>query len=78
MNDSDMVPVFKALRAEFPEKQVVTVSPPARAHNPALIAEADGHLRINLSQIEKALFGGKVIRNGQIVAHRPRHYSPPL
>lgn len=77
-NDSDMVPMFKALRAEFPEKQIVTVSPPLRNHNPALIAEATGHQRINRSQIEKALFGRKVVYNHKVIAYRPRQYAPPI
>lgn len=76
-NDSDMVPVFKTVRAEFPEKRLITVSPPGRDHNPALIAEATDHQRINRSQIEKALFGPRVIKGGQIVAYRPRAYAPP-
>jgi uncharacterized LabA/DUF88 family protein len=76
-NDSDMVPIFKTLRCEFSQKQVITVSPPGRNHNPALVAEASGHQRINRSQIEKALFGPRVVSGGCVVAHRPRAYAPP-
>ena len=77
-NDSDMVPIFQTLRQEFPDKGLITVSPPGRNHNPALVAEATGNQRIARSQVEKALFGKKVISRGRVVAYRPRAYDPPV
>ena len=71
-----MLPVFRTLKAEFPEKQLITVAPPSRSHHRDLLAVADGHLVIKRSQIEKSLFGARVRSRGKIVAYR-RHLTAP-
>jgi uncharacterized LabA/DUF88 family protein len=75
--DSDMQPIFRMMRAEFPNKRTVTVAPPHREHHQSLILLADEVRTIRRSQIEKALFG-RVVRKGlAVVARRPAAYRPP-
>jgi uncharacterized LabA/DUF88 family protein len=75
--DTDLLPVFKMMADQFPEKRAVTVATPERAHHQSLIDAAAGHQRIKRSQIEKALFGKRVMKNGRAVAIRPTAYRPP-
>jgi uncharacterized LabA/DUF88 family protein len=74
--DTDMLPIFRVLRPQFPEKIFVTVAPPSRAHHRDLLALANDHMVIKRSQLEKSLFGPRVMRNGVIVAYRPSSYAP--
>lgn len=76
-SDTDMLPVFKMMAAEFPSKPAITVAAPDRSHHQSLIDEAAGHSRIKRSQIEKSLFGSRVMMGGELVARRPRAYAPP-
>lgn len=76
-NDTDMLPLFKTMAAQFPEKPALTISTPERAHHQTLINEASAHGRIRRSQVEKALFGARVVKNGVTVARRPPAYAPP-
>lgn len=77
-NDTDMLPLFRAMAAEFPLKSALTISTPERAHHQTLINAASGHGRIKRSQVEKALFGARVVKDGVVVARRPAAYAPPL
>ena len=75
--DSDMQPIFRVMRADFPNKKTVTVAPPHREHHQSLIGLASEARTIRRSQVEKALFG-RVVRKGlKIVARRPSAYRPP-
>jgi uncharacterized LabA/DUF88 family protein len=74
--DTDLVPVFEMGTATFPQKRFVTVAPPGRAHHQKLLDIATDHLVIKRSQIEKALFGPRVISGGKVVAIRPPSYRP--
>lgn len=75
--DTDMLPAFRIMKDTFPNKPLVCVAPPNRPHHrdiQNLGIELDN---IKVSQIEKALFGVRVISNGVCVARRPRAYAPP-
>lgn len=74
--DSDMQPIYRMMRAEFPDKRTVTIAPPHRPHHQSLIELADEVRTIRRSQIERALFGG-VVRKGATVVRRPAVYRPP-
>ena len=74
--DTDMLPLFRVLKAEFPEKQFITVAPPARAHHRDLLLLANGHMVIKRSQVEKSLFGSRVVSKGKTVSYRPLSYRP--
>jgi hypothetical protein len=76
-NDTDMLPLFHAMASEFPDKLAYTVSTPERAHHQTLLRAASGHGRIKRSQVEKALFGARVIKGGKVIARRPLEYCPP-
>lgn len=76
--DADMIPVFELLRDEFPNKRAITVAPPNRPHHQSLIGIANDKLSIKRSQVEKALFGQRIVKNKAVVAYRPRAYDPPV
>ena len=74
--DTDMLPVFRVVKSAFPEKVLVTVAPPNRAHHRELLLLADEKMVIKRSQIVKSLFGPRVTKNGKVVANRPFSYKP--
>jgi uncharacterized LabA/DUF88 family protein len=76
--DADLIPAFAAVKAEFPSKELITVAPPQRPHHRDLLRVADDHLVIKVSQLERALFGRRVVKNGKCVAYRPTSYRPPV
>lgn len=76
-NDTDMLPLFRAMAEIFPEKPAYTISTPERAHHQTLISAAAGHGRIKRSQVERALFGARVMKEGVVVSRRPAAYAPP-
>lgn len=74
--DTDMLPAFRVMKTAFPSKSVVCVAPPNRPHHrdiQNLGIELDN---IKASQIEKALLGARVVRDGVCVAKRPKAYDP--
>ena len=75
--DTDMLPIFKNLKLRFPLKKLITVAPPSRAHHRDLLREAHGHLVIKRSQLEKSLFGARIVKGGKLIAIRPSSYFPP-
>lgn len=75
--DTDLIPAFEVMRAEFPNKPIVCVAPPQRAHHRDLQRVAHSVEVIKASQIEKALFGSRVTIRGATVATRPTAYRPP-
>ncbi|WP_164156464.1 NYN domain-containing protein [Sandarakinorhabdus rubra] len=76
-NDTDMIPLFQAMAQIFPHKKALTISAPERPHHQTLIDVAAEHGRIRRSQVEKALFGPRIVQGGRIVARRPAEYAPP-
>lgn len=75
--DTDILPAFDIMRLRFPAKPVVCVAPPRRSHHRDIQSRAGGLDVIKVSQIEKALFGVRVVSKGKVVSSRPRAYQPP-
>jgi uncharacterized LabA/DUF88 family protein len=75
--DTDLLPVFKVMRAEFPQKSMICVAPPHRAHHRELQRVATGCEVIKVSQIARSVFGPTVSKDGKVVARRPPSYRPP-
>lgn len=78
--DSDLAPVVRMLRSEFPKKPIRLVAPPRRRHSKEIIAAFGGKasLRsIKKGQLRRCLFPREVPdRYGKIVAIRPLEYDP--
>jgi uncharacterized LabA/DUF88 family protein len=75
--DTDLLPAFKVMRDEFPEKLAVCVAPPHRSHHRELQRIASSCEVIKVSQIERSLFGVTVVCGGKVIARRPPSYKPP-
>jgi uncharacterized LabA/DUF88 family protein len=76
--DTDLLPAFKLMKADLPHKPAVCVAPPHRAHHRDLQAAASGLEVIKVSQLQRALFGPTVVRDGAVIARRPVSYKPPF
>ncbi len=74
--DTDQLPTYKMVKSLFPQKHLVCVAPPHRAHHRDLQAAAHSIASIKVSQVEKALFGREVRKGGAVVAKRPSAYQP--
>ncbi|MDP8996532.1 MAG: NYN domain-containing protein [Pseudomonadota bacterium] len=74
--DTDMLPLFRVIKKDFAQKILITVAPPNRTHHRDLLNLADDHLVIKRSQVERALFGAKIVSNGKTVSYRPNSYKP--
>ena len=75
--DTDMIPAFGIMRAQFPHKAITCVAPPKRGHHRDIQETGVDLAVIKQSQVEKALFGECVQKAGVIVARRPAEYRPP-
>lgn len=75
--DTDMLPAFRILQSSFPDKVVVCVAPPNRSHHREIQNLGIELASIKVSQIERALFGAKIVSAGACVAVRPSAYKPP-
>lgn len=75
--DTDMLPAFRIMQTAFPHKPVVCVAPPNRPHHREIQNLGIGLENIKASQVEKALFGPRVVKDGACVARRPKAYDPP-
>lgn len=75
--DTDMVPAFRIMKEAFPQKPIVCVAPPSRAHHRDIQILGIELANIKVSQVEKALFGPRVTSGGICVARRPKAYDPP-
>jgi uncharacterized LabA/DUF88 family protein len=79
--DSDLSPVVRLVRGEFPHKRIRILTPVGRNHSMELVTAAGGaeHARkIQRIHLERALLPASVKdRGGTVVAVRPREYDPP-
>lgn len=74
--DSDQTATAKFMRSSFPDKKLVTVSPPNRGISDNIANFADGKRRLNEGDIEKCRFPSYVQINGKII-RCPREYDLP-
>ena len=78
--DSDLAPVLKMIRSEFPKLEIEIVAPPSYyGHSNDLVRLATSKKKIRLRQIEDCLLPRQVIdpQTGKIAATRPTAYDPP-
>lgn len=80
-NDSDLSPVVRMLRREFPAKRLRLITPPKRRASKELVSEAGGlgYVRtIKISHVRQHLFPERVKdAAGTGAAIRPPEYEPP-
>lgn len=76
--DSDQAATAAFFRAEFPTKQLISVSPPGRNFSANILRNADGKIQINKNHLERCLFSAVVLDPlGKAHGRRPREYDPP-
>jgi len=75
--DGDQAPVARMIRADFPEKRLITVAPPRRSHNHKIFAEAHGKISVTEDQIEACLFDKMALDAQGNAVVRPTEYDPP-
>ena len=77
--DSDLAPALRAIRADFPTKELTVVAPPSRSgHSTELIAASTSKATIKVRQLERCLLPEVVTdAGGNIAARRPKSYNPP-
>jgi uncharacterized LabA/DUF88 family protein len=74
--DSDLSPAVKMVRAELPQKEIVTVAPPLMAHSQDLLKVCNSKRKINAAQVRACLFPKKILNpDGTIAAARPAKYD---
>ena len=75
--DSDQAATAKFFRSAFPNKSLVTVSPPGRNFSVHITPYANGgKIALNKEHLEKAVLPPIVMGSGP-AARRPREYDPP-
>lgn len=75
--DSDHAATARFLKLHFPEKMLVTVSPPNKEISPNIMNYADGKRRLNREDIEKCRFPSIIFRVGQHPIRCPKKYELP-
>ena len=77
--DSDLAPVLRMIRSEFPDLKIEVVAPPYLGHSNDLIKLATSKKKIRPQQIEDCLLPQRVVnsQSGRIAAERPSVYEPP-
>jgi len=77
--DADVTPALRAVRREFPEKELQVLTPPGLKRSNELRGAAGNPCgEIKWVHIERSLFGHEVHdASGRLVATRPREYDPP-
>ena len=80
--DSDLAPAIRAVKADFPAKRILVLSPPGRQPSYDLLHAAGGQHNgriIKRGHLEAALLPREVRHNpsGAIAAVRPAGYDPP-
>jgi hypothetical protein len=77
--DADIAPALRAVRREFPSKQLQVLTPPGLQRSNELRGAAGRPCReIKWTHIERSLFGPEVRdAGGKLVAIRPAQYDPP-
>jgi uncharacterized LabA/DUF88 family protein len=75
--DSDLAPVIRLLRTEFPKLSITVAAPPCRGSK-VLEAEATEYRKISSRLIARCLLAEKIVDpGGNVVATRPSDYDPP-
>lgn len=72
--DSDQAATGKYMRKFFPEKKLITVSPPNKPISDNVANYAHGKRRLNIDDISKCRFPNYVVKEGQRPIVCPREY----
>ena len=76
-SDTDQAATARFVSTRFPEKKLISVSPPGRAHAQHLLSFTHGKVALSKEHIERALFRGFVESKGKPSVIRPKEYDPP-
>lgn len=75
--DTDQAATARFVSTRFPEKRLISVSPPGRTHAQHLLSFTHGKVALSKEHIERALFRGFVTGGGKPAVIRPTEYDPP-
>lgn len=75
--DSDQASTARIFKARFPQKRLISVSPPGRNFSKHILKYADGKIALSRDHIERCHFGHAVMVEGRPPILRPREYQPP-
>lgn len=76
-SDSDQAATARILKAQFPEKRLVTVAPPGRNFSVHIEKYADGRVALNRDHLDRCVMPPIVTKQGFTPGRRPREYAPP-
>lgn len=76
--DSDQAATARLFAKQFPDKGLITVSPPGRNFSHHIEKHASGRLSLQKSQIERSLFPSVVLDKNGKHGRRPREWDPPI
>jgi hypothetical protein len=75
--DSDQAATARMFSECFPEKRLISVSPPGRGHSVHILKYASAKIALNKEHVERCLFPSIVFAEGMPAGRRPREYEPP-
>lgn len=74
--DTDQAATFAFVKARFPQKRLIIVTPPGRALSKHLFALADGKIQLSERMLDEAVMPA-FVTNGVDGVDRPPEYAPP-
>ena len=75
--DSDQSATARHFRDLFPDKKLISITPPGKPHSKDILRFAHGQRTIKQSAIEQNLFPQIVMQHGAEICRRPEAYDPP-
>jgi hypothetical protein len=75
--DTDLAPVIRMLKTEFPGKEFVSVATPRRPHSSEFLRLADRTLKITDNALSKCLLPAELVGKDGKTTARPAQYDPP-
>lgn len=77
--DGDQAATAEFFKRRTPGKKLITVAPPGRAFNHAILSHADGKLKVTEDLLEWCLFPTTVVDPAKgVIARAPVSYHPPV
>ncbi len=75
--DTDQAATAAFMLRRFPDKKLVSVSPPGRSHSQHILSHTDHKIALSQEHIERSLFPKLVMSPGKASVLRPFEYDPP-
>lgn len=75
--DSDQAASARHFRALFPDKKLISVTPPGKPHSKAILQHAHGQRTIHRNTIAECLFTAAITSGSGEICRRPPEYDPP-